>query len=577
MTSWIADDEFNIQSINLDNVVMKPLENTITEYISNQNFLNFEKDVIAKINNFYVPLSFSIDTQRIENYSHMLLLIKQFIKYYFYIDDVKVEYFNYGSLKKTVFYVYYHSLNPIYVTNSQLLINQKLFENYEITDDLLYRYIDSKYIPSTLNDDYNLKSIMDEYTIKKQKGYIVFPINMYNEPDLVYLVELCKMFDIKIIHKYITGWILKIKFNTTIYPLDWIMDSINRIKNGLLPLVKFNLNYTSTDFSKAKIFYGSVMSYYNLIKTYPHLSSAIFDIEIYNDLSVNVPLATIDQIYIYYEIYTDYLSVPSNFKIYTAKDLSEAIRIRYTIQEEIPLSKTLIYQDDIFYVISETIITAENKKINEKIISEKEIINKLKPYFSNCMPMTDVSLNELTNIIPLNINADKHGPPFYSCYPYELPNDNTLSFKNAAKIENGNVGWRGFYDIGILKGLFNDIPFLELKDVNNGEVKINQVEDNLYSIRVNFKNNNQLQLFSLKTKQNITNIENKLLNKIQTLWDKGYFMNLWSIMYHINHEDDYHLIVNNPIFVQGQDSYQDGDKAITTIEFLYDLILNENF
>ena len=126
-------------------------------------------------------------------------------------------------------------------------------------------------------------------------------------------------------------------------------------------------------------------------------------------------------------------------------------------------------------------------------------------------------------------------------------------------------GLRGLFDVGPVKGLYNDMPEKILIKPKVGVISMmfdqNDQNNQIYDIVVTFGDYEQV-IFSIST----TN-KNELKRMVTELWDDGFFLSYWSAsLQKYSNPEMYQLNVTNPILIHAADSKDDGNHAMNYLK-----------
>ena len=153
-------------------------------------------------------------------------------------------------------------------------------------------------------------------------------------------------------------------------------------------------------------------------------------------------------------------------------------------------------------------------------------------------------------------------------------------------------GWRGLFDIGIITGLYQDLPNKILIPPNTGKIVINKVSidsllykitGDVYSVEVEYSDGTINPLFDIATED-----KDKLETIVNELWNKGYFLGYWSssiVLYSGNqnsgnqnstqgsnqksNQENINVIITDPLLISAGDTKLAGSRAM---KYLSELI-----
>lgn len=516
-------------------------------------------------------------------------------------------------------------LNELYKNNEYVYLD---VEPISIKDVMLY--------PNNKSD--KISNDVEFLTeSKRSKGYFTYKIGVHNRDDVEFIKELAIMWDTKIPAIYKSHVVLKpnpsIDFGLN--SLIWFKKNINLIKYGLIPKITLfgSWQYHNDSYSQIhdKVWYKSIL-YYAAMLAYKKLSDSVFgdnlnpdefikpfvfNVIVNNDYSVSISVPTYNHSILFKkymeEIVNTYKNSTLVWNIEPCKNLLDAIIKRYHVQntdnKTVPIivshdneetkhnTNLLIYRSPVYkYGDSKEI---DFTKINIKTIKSSMISDFEKYYNFDCND-NKYNCEEILNIIEINKDGNKYLHSREDVLSTNLIDENTL-----LKAKYLDWGLRGLFNVGPLKGLYNDVPSKILIKPLVGK-PIYNVFDDIVSISIYFENNNKKiiknkksdkdgkiiksnkdgkiskssniiisSLFDIKVDKNLMSNKKQMQDQIKdltkninNLWYQGYFLNYWTSAvqkYQVDVES-FNVVVNNKILLDASNSNKDGKIAINFLQ-----------
>jgi len=376
----------------------------------------------------------------------------------------------------------------------------------------------------------------------------------------------------------------------------WIKESINRIVNNSYPLMIVrgewqNMVTDPGNLVSARVYLLAHMVYKKLVQNYPYLRSAVFDLSINTDQSINVPVTSRVELNIF-ERELRKLYHRNKFNSWTVtwcKDIIDVSLMRWALQQRYPenqsmaislRSSSLDEKTGIYLAIDKDV---EMETIQNMRIMTKPFMTAAQEYFSELGSLDNLnSILELVPIIDLGPDAIqptvtsvnrtvfiRSSDTISSDYPlYVNPSSqNYVSQESLSMVLTYPQGWMGLYDIVIptnsrqfLRGMYTMAPVKYLVPVDGViTVQTSLPETNfenqfMISFKAQFDPGNYscynrsgldtdseliLDLFTLAyQRSNIldnetispqeTKIANDMVPIVQQMWEKGWFLSQWS-------------------------------------------------
>jgi hypothetical protein len=649
-----------VNESNMLNYIKNNYDKGIVSYTSlgSDNLIN-----IIKHEELYVPVDFSLDLNKIQKTEHEEIvaeninalkdILKILVEKIFAIDIEQIMTTQRDNIitfspittqqiplmAPNDMFTYLSSLNQINleniygyyaISNSELTlyaIDKLISENIFAKEDINIKNFDYLYLIKRENrDTLSLNELIDTITeeIDNLENKGIMSLNLSHIKNIEYLEQLCELFHIHIIDRYINMYILRInkdfyKFSS-VSPKEWIINSLTLIKNGNYPRVNITgdwlYNYKNKDYIRL---YGSnfqdVILKYNAYITYSNISDEfklkknyITEIQINHDLSISLYLPSYIVVKKFKKILKQNLkNIYDISALKSQNDLIEGIIKRYIVQKIDPEALPMIIQNldqKEFLIYRSPLSIPVNNPFDfssKNLDKEKEnFIGDLRKYYSslchdNIEPVLlenikEMDLNQLLNLIPLKENRITY------CFLKDTlfkTNFNPItkspfSEKTLFQLENNELAWRGLFDIAILFGLeengengeneereFKNINVemlekyeikIRRKELNND--KMRELLGNVFIVEIISPNKNIIPLFEISLPTtNLKNID-ILKENVETLWDKGFFLSDWNIFFLKNTNNIPKFIpinITDRILLNAKDSIYDG---LVALEYL---------
>ncbi len=467
---------------------------------------------------------------------------------------------------------------------------------------------------------------MDSYinSLVKQ-GYFTYSFGIHDLEDLQYVKELCYMWNINIIYETdLSLLVLQTDVDFSITPKKWLQEALQKVKIGSFPFFNITGEWQYSYNDEYVRFYGSLyqdvvvkyatyLSYADLSDIYPIIKPFTVLTNINEDLSIKVALPTYELVIELSNRIMDALKkgisgVDKEFGgvwlTQSCDSLYDGIIKRWLVQSiddsAYPMiftskygEETLIYRSKLAIKYPSPFIFNE-KNINE---TEEDLRIKLRKHYGhqichdNLEPVlletiSDMSLKDLLKIIPTHENNNVTHC-FSSDTLSQLNNfinpltRQPFSEKVVKRLELLEWGWRGLYDVGVLYGLYQEVPtkilipttvgLIDMFRINTSQKK-RELVGNLYLIQVEFEDGTTSPLFEISFPTVGLSIIDNVRTYIEELWERGYFLSYWDsaiqkfyIKKHPNIKS-YNVTVTDEILLHAGDSIFDGNKAIELLE-----------
>ena len=429
-----------------------------------------------------------------------------------------------------------------------------------------------------------------ELTSLETKGYFSYSFNMYNLEDQSLVRDLCHMYNIEIIDSSdMSNWILQtsVPFSTT--PQSWIRNNIPLIKRGSYPIFNLYPDWESSSLYKDVILkYIAYMAFAKLSDKYDLISPFIFSTYINEDLSISLKLPT-------YKLVQEYITIFNSIKNieYTTVNcdsLIDGVVKRWLVQSIDSNAYPLVLetkdgQNVLVHRSPLAIIYPSPFIFNVETLNKAkgELLNKMQEFYTSCHDnlepisldnISEMSLDQLLNLVPITENGitycfSKENIGQVSTNPMTRRD---LSKKVLFKIQNIEWGWRGIFDLGILYGLYADVPSRKKISVDIGLIdykrlkitaKERELLGNLYNIEVLYVDGKISPLFQICLPTVGLEIVDEMKTEVNRLWLEGFFLNYWTrAVYNFSNSTSLSIFLTDSVLLQAKDSIFDGYKAL---------------
>ena len=481
--------------------------------------------------------------------------------------------------------------NPNYINDYYKNMNISKYLGYEVlsNDPLVTLFtkpinIEGIYLIPLGNQDIidRIGSITNKY---RQDGYFVYPVGHHNKEDLLLVPELASLWETEVIS---TNHIDKIILKSNKMDLHWFEKNINTIKNGMFPSITvygtwqfdvggdYNRIYDKPMY-KYILYYAGLLAYKKLTDNDTFLAPFTQSVKINNDLSITISVPTYNHSVLFKEKLKEVLTDQDLFETVYCKGLIDGIVKKHYVQGIDSKSNPMVLpgeSGDVLIFRSPT-TTEYNSPYNFDQVNHNKLMKDMKTHYNNCHdnmePVTldmisAMDLGELLDLVQISENSVKF------CY-----SKNTLlsltkpvnpmtrrPFKDNVLIKAMMTEWglRGLFDVGPVKGLYNDMPEKILIKPKIGVIDVMFDQNNqIYDIVVTFGDYEQV-IFSISTTD-----KNELKRMVTELWDNGFFLSYWSAsLQKYSNPEMYQLNVTNPILIHAADSKDDGDHAMNYLK-----------
>lgn len=497
-------------------------------------------------------------------------------------------------------------------------VDEKL---YNLTDLNVKYYKDISLIPisNPYKDDLIFK--LDRNISKMiSDGYFTYDFGIHEIENIGLVRELCNAFNINIINsKDLSRMICRTDIDFTVSPETWIRENISLIREGLFPSFSFSFDFSfyndyirlyGSQFKDVILEYISYLAFAEISDKHPLIKPFITKIRINEDFSITVYLPNYQLVKLFKNKVEQYLNegitYENNGKLSgiwnkeSCSDLNEGIIKRWIIQQIDSNAYPMIFKDKNNNEIlvhrsplaikypSPFIFNVENiERGRESLLKElRKFYSTRKVCHDNMEPVfleniDEMELNELLRLISVNEND------IIYCFKDEtiskLENKinpltrrpfNEKTLENVKYLENG---LRGLFDVGVLFGLYEEVPSKPDISNNTGIIKISReavdikrkdLVGNIFLVEVLFEDGTSSPLFEISLPIIFGDSITKLTEYVDKLWYNGYFLNYWTsgLVLYMKNMKSFETIVTSPIFLHASSSIFDGNIAFDHLE-----------
>ena len=518
--------------------------------------------------------------------------------------------------------------NSSYLSNYYNTINMEKLGGYQVlSDDPMVMYVlddlykKNDYVPTDINviyvkdialipvgknineEKYYSNIINDIDTIirkKRSKGYFSYDICIHNLEDLELIHELAQLWDIKIIYdEDMIHIILQTDVDFGVRPEIWLRDNLSRVKLGYFPTItlygKWQFHYND-DYNQifGKIFYdiilhyGALLSYRKIGNKDEFIQPFTHTVDVNNDLSITISIPSYNHVKMFRkyldEILNGYMGIEQNgsetWIVEPCDSLIDGIikrwhvqtidkrsmpMVLYHVNEDGSKGNVLVFRSPVGALYRKdhpfSFVNVDIKEV------ELDLISQLRKSYNKC----NISMNmDLLGLLDLVEIENKYCLSKDTILNYPLNPITKLPFKNNVLSKAMLLEWglRGLFNVGPLKGLYDNIPEKILIQPKVGTpifFKTNINVEDMYVVEISFEDSTISPLFDITTSD-----ISELKKLVKSLWKKGYFLNYWtsSIQKYVPDINSYSVIITDPILLNASNSKSDGTKAIKYLKNL---------
>lgn len=452
---------------------------------------------------------------------------------------------------------------------------------------------------------------IDTYITKLIKeGYFAYIFGIFDLDDIEIVRELCLLYNIEIVDsKDVSTFILRTNVDFKISPELWLRNNLALIKTGQFPIfsVAGNWMYSYKDeyrrkyswaFKDAVLKYIAYLAYARLSDENEFIRPFTILTNINEDLSIQVSLPSYELVEKFKENLEEIIN--NHYSYIVCKDLNEAIIKRWLIQNIDPDAYPIIFKDktDNNVLVHRSPLAIQNPspfEFTDEDIKrgEKELTEKMKDYYENVKichdniePVTleninDMSLDEILNLIPITENGITY------CFSNETASkiDNNpltrtpFTEKTLFRIKYGEYGIKGLFNVGVLYGLYEDVPVKINIPTEKGIVrmirmkvdeKMRELVGNLFLIEILFQDGTTTPLFEISLPTVGLEKIDEVKTYVEKLWYEGYFFNYWySAVNKYLEISSFPVLITDEILLHAGDSIFDGNIALNYLKNIF--------
>ncbi len=304
---------------------------------------------------------------------------------------------------------------------------------------------------------------------------------------------------------------------------SWLMEAVSLVLNNQLPqvIVKCEyplIRYREVDIQQVLIKYIALQAYHQLTIKYPYLSTSIYGLEVYEDLSIKIPVSKLIEVNKFKSQLRNIIDnySPGNWTVLSARTLEEAITFRWLLYYNYDkVNSIALAAEKGYYVIAGRNI--DSKDLNPLLKQIRfEQLSQYDKLIDQSIAQSFVSLNELgkgdhlafvmahTPIIDLGrppedqltlhmVNREQvlrsYGSLVGQKYSPAIFNNpatgNLISKKSLSRLLFYEHGWLGWFNVGgpvemalnektvFLPGLMEDVPVRYMAEIDIGNIVVN--------------------------------------------------------------------------------------------------------
>lgn len=522
--------------------------------------------------------------------------------------------------------------------NIEKFVGYSLLSRSPLTRYLIEKWIDQKeYLLSDLNIRYfntpegyiSLIPLFNPYSNEisgrvensllslVKQGYFAYIFGIHDLENLEIIRELCLLYDIHIIDsKDLSVLICRTDVDFTTTPQEWLTYNLSLIKSGQFPT--FRLSFDFSFFNQYIRIYGeqlkdiilkyvAYLSYSRLSDLHPVIKPFIMFTTINDDLSVSVSLPSYSLVLTFKEYVLKYLNdgishlnngqMSGAWNIEPVDNFKEGILKRWIVQQvdndAYPMffqtqgGKQLLIHRSPLGIKYPSRFNFENlKEAEDSLLREmRKFYLSNKVCHDNLEPVTlenidQMSLDELLNLIPVEENGKVYcfsDSTISSLVKKENPlTRRPLTEKSLATQKYLEYGLRGLFDVGVLFGLYSEVPIKQNIPINIGvvrtsreyvEPKRRELVGNIFLAEVIFEDGTTTPLFEISLPTIELSRLFSLKEYLNNLWSKGYFLSPFaSAVYLYLDLKSFPILINSEVLLHAADSIYDGNIALEMLK-----------
>lgn len=239
------------------------------------------------------------------------------------------------------------------------------------------------------NDMTIAEDINTNITNLRRSGFYSIPsklseISNYNGYNIKLYDEIAQMIGIDS-YPFPKFYIFHSDLDFIIDPVQWFQDNVSRINNNGLPhfLVEIVYNGSFTPDIKMKFYLLALISFHQLCKYNPILTSFIPQVEVHDNMTIDIPITSLQDVTTFKQILSDNQYLIVQWKLFPCHDIYQALFTKWIIQSSnrsLNLNIVIFSYNQVEYVIVDSF---QSLNITEQYISD---ILKI----SSNYPITDI-------------------------------------------------------------------------------------------------------------------------------------------------------------------------------------------
>ena len=455
--------------------------------------------------------------------------------------------------------------------------------------------LNSEYLFEMADQNENFEFTLQTYV---KKGIFAYEFGPFDTDDFEIVLQTCKQFDIKVVNRQdFMKWILLSEHDFSISPETWLRNAIPLVRMGQFPFFTLSLKSVidkmfNNDYERkyGDIYQRHVMKYVacltfaDLSDRFPYIKEFIYSIRINPDYTISVQLPSYDLVKEFEKKFNE--GFEKLYTIVVCKDLEDAVIKRYIVQtvddDGYPMvfssngEELLIHRSPLAKLYPSP-FNFDDANMQEK---RKELEEKMRNFYKTCHDNIEpvsleeiekMQLHDLLHLIPIQENNITY------CFSKDTiskvesnPLTRTpLSDDVKRRLAIGEYGLRGYFDVGILYGLYEsdekgkEMNYDELGFIQVVRIPVEQeyreLYGNIFLVKVTFMNGVESDIFEISLPGIELNKIDELRSYVEELWKRGFFISPWAKALS---EDNFSVITTNPILIRAKDSIFDGEKAL---------------
>jgi hypothetical protein len=497
---------------------------------------------------------------------------------------------------------------------ARYVVEKEGIENVKYVEGIAIIPYNSEYLFEMHDEIENFEFTLQSYV---KRGLFTYEFGPFDTDDFEIIIQICKQFNIKIVNrKDFSKWILLNDTDIDFYisPETWLRNSIPLVRMGQFPFFTlslkavrdkmFNNDYDrkfGDIYQKWIMKYVACMSFAEISDRFPFIREFIYSLRVNADYTISVQLPSYALVKEFEKKFND------NFErlhtVVICKDLEEAVIKKYIIQTVDNDAYPMIFSSAKQNNLGDGEHTFRDSPNREEILIHrsplaklypspfnfdennmkekgKELEEKMRNFYKTCHDgIEPVSLEEidtlnlwdLLNLIPIRENNITY------CFSKDTiskvqsnPLTRTpLSDEVKRNMNLGDYGLRGYFDVGILYGLYEkqneekeqnyeSVGFIQVVRIPV-EKEYRELYGNIFLVKVTFMNGYESDIFEISLPTIELNRIDELRSYVEELWKRGFFISDWAKALN---EESFSVITTNPLLLRAKDSIFDGEKAL---------------